>query len=36
VDMTGRPTNGAGIDLGERVYLDLDVQGNEVVLWEFC
>jgi hypothetical protein len=35
VDMSGRPTNGAGIDLGEKIWLQLGMKGNTNVLWEF-
>ena len=34
-DTRGRTTNKAGIDLGERVWRDLAMSGNEGVLWEF-
>lgn len=35
VDTRGRKTNKAGIDLGERVWIGLDMQGNTNVSWEF-
>jgi hypothetical protein len=34
-DTRGRPTNGAGIDLGERVWSDLGMTDNGPVEWEF-
>jgi hypothetical protein len=34
-DLFGRPTNGAGIDLGEKVYAQLGMTGNTSVEWEF-
>jgi hypothetical protein len=34
-DLSGRPTNGAGIDLGEKVYRQLGMTGNNQVSWEF-
>lgn len=34
-DMRGRITNGAGIDLGERVWLELGMLDNGAVTWEF-
>jgi hypothetical protein len=34
-DTTGRPTNGAGIDLGEYVWKALGMTDNSDVLWEF-
>ena len=34
-DSTGRPTNGAGIDLGERVWAELGMLDNGQVDWEF-
>lgn len=34
-DLRGRPTNGAGIDLGERVWKDLGMTDNTDVEWEF-
>jgi hypothetical protein len=34
-DTRGRKTNGAGIDLGERVWAELGMKGNTVVDWEF-
>lgn len=35
LDTRGRKTNGAGIDLGERVWAKLDMHGNTDVEWEF-
>ena len=35
VDKFGRPTNGAGIDLGEWVWLALGMTDNGEVEWEF-
>lgn len=35
VDTRGRPTNGAGIDLGERVWNALGMTDNSDVDWEF-
>jgi hypothetical protein len=35
VDSTGRPTNGAGIDLGEYVWNFLEMKDNTMVDWEF-
>jgi hypothetical protein len=35
VDMTGRKTNLAGIDLGEAVWNQLDMKGNTTVTWWF-
>ncbi len=35
VDHSGRPTNGAGIDLSERVWTALGMTGNTNVSWEF-
>jgi hypothetical protein len=35
VDLTGRPTNGAGIDLGERVWAALGMTDNDEVEWSF-
>src|SRR5271169_2603746 len=35
VDSSGRPTNGAGIDLGEKVWFDLGMQDNGDISWEF-
>lgn len=35
VDTRGRTTNGAGIDLGERVWALLHMTGNDQVSWEF-
>ena len=32
---TNGPTNGAGIDLGQAVWLALDMKGNTDVEWEF-
>jgi hypothetical protein len=34
-DMTGRPTNKAGIDLGEKVWHQLGMVDNNEVEWEF-
>lgn len=34
-DKFGRPTNGAGIDLGERVWAGLAMTDNGVVEWSF-
>jgi hypothetical protein len=34
-DMTGRATNGAGIDLGEKVWYLLGMRDNSDVSWEF-
>jgi hypothetical protein len=34
-DMTGRPTNGAGIDLGEKVWSLLGMVDNGQIDWEF-
>ena len=34
-DTTGRPTNGAGIDLGERVWKALGMTDNAPINWEF-
>jgi hypothetical protein len=34
-DSSGRPTNGAGIDLSERVWSQLGMAGNTSVEWEF-
>lgn len=34
-DSRGRRTNGAGIDLSERVYFELQLHGNEPVQWEW-
>ena len=34
-DTRGRPTNGAGIDLGERVWAALGMTDNGPVAWEF-
>jgi len=34
-DTFGRPTNGAGIDLGGRVWNDLGMLDNGLVEWEF-
>lgn len=34
-DTRGRPTNGAGIDLGERVWAELGMKDNGEVEWEF-
>lgn len=35
IDTRGRPTNGAGIDLGEAVWTALDMRDNTDVEWEF-
>jgi len=35
VDSRGRTTNGAGIDLGERVWHELGMTDNADVAWEF-
>ena len=35
LDNMGRPTNGAGIDLGERVWRELGMLDNSDVEWEF-
>lgn len=34
-DLRGRPTNKAGIDLGEKVWKDLGMVDNSEVEWEF-
>jgi len=34
-DTRGRPTNGAGIDLGERAWSALGMTDNGLVDWEF-
>jgi hypothetical protein len=34
-DMSGRKTNGAGIDLGEKVWSLLEMKDNSEVMWEF-
>jgi hypothetical protein len=34
-DETGRPTNGAGVDLGEAVWSALGMKDNGQVEWEF-
>ena len=34
-DTSGRPTNGAGIDLGEKVWALLGMEDNTDVSWEF-
>jgi hypothetical protein len=34
-DSTGRPTNGAGIDLGEAVWTALGMTDNTEVTWDF-
>jgi hypothetical protein len=34
-DTSGRTTNGAGIDLGERVWTELGMLDNGLVDWEF-
>jgi hypothetical protein len=35
IDAFGRPTNGAGIDLGEKVWSQLGMKDNGPVSWEF-
>jgi hypothetical protein len=35
IDTRGRPTNGAGIDLGERIWHALGMTDNAPVAWEF-
>ena len=35
IDTTGRPTNGSGIDLGEKIWQQLRMTGNNQVSWEF-
>lgn len=35
IDTAGRPTNGAGIDLGERIWSQLGMTDNGPVSWEF-
>ena len=35
VDTSGRPTNGAGIDLGEKVWNQLRMTDNGPIEWEF-
>lgn len=35
IDLMGRPTNGAGLDLGERVWKLLGMTDNGNVEWEF-
>jgi hypothetical protein len=35
LDKSGRPTNGAGIDLGERIWIELGMIDNGEVEWEF-
>jgi hypothetical protein len=35
VDSSGRPTNGSGIDLGEKIWAQLRMTGNNSVEWEF-
>ena|SRR5271157_4301511 len=35
IDKFGRVTNGAGIDLSEKVWSQLEMQGNGKVSWEF-
>lgn len=35
VDERGRPTNRAGIDLGERVWVELAMRDNSEIEWEF-
>lgn len=34
-DTRGRTTNGAGIDLGERVWFELGLRDNTAIAWEF-
>ena len=34
-DLLGRPTNGAGIDLGEKVWTALGMTDNSSIAWEF-
>ena len=34
-DSTGRTTNGAGIDLGEKVWAELGMKDNGLVAWSF-
>lgn len=34
-DTRGRATNGAGIDLSERIWFELGMRDNTVVEWEF-
>lgn len=36
MDKTGRPTNGAAIDLGEFVWTQLGLVDNAIVEWDFC
>lgn len=36
IDMSGRKTNGAGIDLGEAVWTALAMTDNSEVEWEFA
>jgi hypothetical protein len=36
IDHFGRPTNGAGIDLGEAVWTALELVDNMEVDWDFC
>ena len=36
LDMAGRVTNGAGVDLSNKVYWDLNVKGNDWVYWRFA
>lgn len=35
IDKSGRITNKAGIDIGEKVWKDLDMRDNTEVEWEF-
>ena len=35
IDTSGRPTNKAGIDLGEKVWVLLGMRDNSEVSWEF-
>ena len=35
IDASGRPTNRAGIDLGEKVWAQLGMKDNGPVSWEF-
>lgn len=34
-DMSGRKTNGAGIDLSEKVWNELAMEDNTMISWEF-
>ncbi len=34
-DLNGRATNGAGIDLGEKIWKQLEMTDNGPVVWEF-